>query len=144
MVSESQHSPTTGRVKFYVQVDGGDFQVQTPYVEARNAWMHIQVEGRSATTTTSNDGCLKIWVNNNNYNSPSATSCNIDLETGGGWHMVRLGAYSNKGLQADGVHKILYSAFEAADSFDGNWYQAGGSVPTVPSAPTNLRIVPGE
>ena len=137
IVTSESAVPDNDTVKFYLAVDGGDFQVQTGFYASED-WLHIQVEADSATTVSSNDGNMKIWVNNDTYASPTTTSANIDLETGDGWDAVRVGAYVNQGLQADGAQNIIISHFEIATTFDSTW--AGGVA--APSTAIRLRITP--
>ncbi len=138
--TEPRHSPTDGTIKFYLALDGGQGQVQTPYFPAYQ-WLNVQIEADSSSTDSTADGRLKIWINNNNYASPTAVTSNMVIDSNG-WDHVRLGAYNNQAIQPDGVNKIQYSAFEIASAFDSTWHrQTSSSTPVAPAAPTGLHIV---
>lgn len=121
---------------FRIQTDGGENPGTTGQFLV-GTWLNIQVELRSSTTASSGNGSYKIWINNNNYNSPNAQVLNLQLNPSY-WRMVHLGAYENGGLYVTGVHSFRLASFEVAGSFDLGWNRDL----TVPSAPVNLRIVP--
>jgi hypothetical protein len=122
-----------------IQIDGGSYLADTPPLNV-GEWLDIQVELDSATTTSSGDGAYKLWVNNNNYSSPTAQRAGFQLNPVN-WRYVMLGAYNNNGLASGGVHAWRQTGFEASTAFDAGWHRSGSSS-TLPMRPTNLRITP--
>jgi hypothetical protein len=102
-------------------------------------WLDIQIELISSSTTSSGNGGYKIWINNNDYNNPTAQRSGFQLNTTN-WRLVGFGYFANHGLAADGIHKWTHSNFQVASAFASNWH--GGSQQTqAPQAPTNVRIM---
>ena len=120
-----------------LQIDGGASPATTPAVNI-GEWLTVQVELISSSSSSSANGGYKIWVNNNNYGSPTAQRTGIVLNPVN-WRYVMLGSYVNNGLASNGVHTIRYSGFEAATTFDAGYFRG----PSSPATPTNLRIIPG-
>lgn len=118
-----------------IALDGGEDPADTPPVNV-GAWIDVQIEIDSSTTTSSGDGAYKIWINNNDYSRPTAQRTGIQLNPVR-WRYVFLGAYNNNGLQSDGVHAVRQTGFQASTGFDPTWSVNSRT----PSAPTNLRIV---
>lgn len=109
-----------------VALDGGDSP--TPEVTlGKGQWLDLQIEADSSTTTSSNDGAFKIWLNNNNYAQPTAQITGIQLNPVN-WRYVFLGAYNNNGLAADGVQTFRVAGFTASAGFDAAWH-GGGTAP---------------
>jgi hypothetical protein len=133
---------TNNRVgAFRLQLDGGAFRVGTP-PQAFGQWLNIQIELDSSTTTGSGDGGYKIWINNNNYGSPTAQISGFQLNPRN-WRYVGFGYYNNHGLASDGVHIWRHSDFQVATTFDSNWGSGGSGSTTVPppQQPTNVRVL---
>ena len=122
-----------------IQIDGGESLAETPPLNV-GEWLDIQVEVDSSSTTSSGDGAYKLWVNNNNYGSPTAQRAGFQLNPVN-WRYVMLGAYNNNGLASDGVHAWRQTGFEASTAFDSGWHRSGGTS-SLPARPTNLRITP--
>lgn len=131
---------TNGRTSLKLQIDGGAHLIETNEV-AVGQWFTVQIEVDSSTTTSSRDGSYKIWINNNNYNSPSAQTSGFQLNPTN-WRWVLFGAYENDGLAANGEHSFRLSGFEASTTFDPNFHTGGGTNTQTPAAPTNLRVIP--
>lgn len=142
-----QGERNAGRVQnFRLQLDGGVDVADTGTFPV-GQWLDIQVELRSSSSSSSADGGYKIWINNNNYNSPNAQRSGIVLRPTN-WKYVFFGGYMNDGLASDGVHVYRQTDFQVATSFDSNWSRSSGSggaptpTPTsVPAPPSNVRIV---
>ena len=125
---------------FRLQLDGGVDLADTPPFPI-GQWLNIQIELQSGSSSSSSDGSYKIWINNNNYSSPTAQRTGIVLRPTN-WRWVFLGAYMNDGLASNGVHTYRQTDFQVATSFNANWASGGGgSNPTPPTAPANVRIV---
>lgn len=122
-----------------VQLDGGVDPCDVANIPT-GQWLNIQVELDSSSTVTAADGGYKIWVNNNNYNSPSAQYLNIVLSTLN-WKYVFFGAYNNNGLAENGIHSFQQTDFEVSSEYDPNWNISSGPAPARPLSPSNLRIV---
>ena len=124
---------------FRIQLDGGANLADTqPY--SLGTWLNIQVELTSSTTSSSGNGSYKIWINNNNYNSPSAQRSGFQLNPTN-WRMVGFGYFSNHGLASNGVHKWRHTDFQVATSFDANWSSGGTTTTPTPQSPSNVRIM---
>jgi hypothetical protein len=111
-----------------------------------NAWHNIQVEMQSATTTSSGNGRLKIWVDSGDYNAPSSQSSLQQLNSTN-WQNVNLGYYAGTNGSSSSQVAFQIAAFEFDDQFDPSWHQGGsgggggGGGATPPTAPTNVRVV---
>ena len=131
---------TNNRIgNFRLQIDGGANLVDTPPYNF-GQWLNIQIELQS--TGAGSTGGYKIWINNNNYNSPTAQRSGFQFNPTN-WRMVGFGYFSNHGLASNGIHKWRHADFQVATSFDANWNVGGTSPPTVPApqAPFNVRVV---
>ena len=135
------YGPRTGNtdVNMTVQIDGGISPITVTNLP-KGQWLNIQIEIRGSTG--GNNGGYKIWVNNNNYNSPSAQLGTISL-TAREWNQVKFGAYCNANLASNGVNDWRHANFEAATAFDANWNAGGGGGggPQPPGTVTGVRIV---
>ena len=132
------YGPRTGMtdVNLSVQIDGGVDPISVANLP-KGQWLNIQIEVRAG----SGNGGYKLWVNNNNYSSPSAQIGNIQLEARE-WGLVKFGAYCNANLASNGVHDWRHANFEVASAFDANWNSGGGGGgPTPPSTVTGVRVV---
>jgi hypothetical protein len=140
-----QADRNTGVVRnFRLQLDGGVDVADTGSYPV-GQWLNIQVELDSGSGSTSADGGYKIWINNNNYGSPTAQRTGIVLRPTN-WKYVFIGGFMNDGLAADGVHIYRQTDFQVARSFDAGWASGGGgSTPPPPpqtlAAPSNVRII---
>ena len=138
-----QADRNSGQVKnFRLQLDGGVDLADTGAYPI-GQWLDIQVELQSGSSSSTSNGAYKIWVNNNNYNSPSAQRTGIVLRPDN-WKYVFIGGFMNDGLASDGVHTYRQTDFQVATTFNSNWSTSGGGgpAPTPPTAPANVRILP--
>ena len=113
-------------------------------------WINIQLKIQSSSTTSTADGRLYSYYNNNNEGAPTMrSSSGIVLRTSGwspatcsGSHMILGG--SAREVMAGANLSFQLADFEYDDAFDPNWDlgSAGGSVSS-PAAPSGLRIVSG-
>jgi len=120
---------------FRVALDGGEDPADTPAVNV-GQWVDVQLEVDSSTSSSSNDGGYKIWINNNDYSRPTAQRMGIVLNPTR-WRYVFFGAYNNNGLQSGGVHAYRHTGFEASTAFNASWHRNS----TMPTAPNNVRII---
>lgn len=131
---ESQHSPTTGFIKWYVgQASGGP---STAYVAERGVWGAIQMRVTPSSTCGAGDGSIRFWYNNDNESSPTQVTHDgttwVNDSTGldicnSAWDNLRVGAYINKGLQDTGIHAMEIGAVEIGTTFDPSWYADMGT-----------------
>jgi hypothetical protein len=133
-----------GRIEnFRLQLDGGVDLVDTGAYPV-GQWLDIQIELASGSTSSTANGGYKIWVNNNNYNAPTAQRGNMVLRPVN-WKYVFIGGFMNDGLDANGgVHTYRQADFQVASTFDANWSGSGGGGGgggTSITAPRNVRIV---
>jgi hypothetical protein len=133
------YGPRTGvtDINFRVQIDGGIDPINVDNLP-KGQWLNIQIEARSSSG--SNNGGYKIWINNNNYSSPSAQIGNVQLAARE-WGLVKFGAYCNANLASNGVHDWRHANFEVATTFDATWNSSGGGGGGGPTPPTGVRIV---
>lgn len=116
-----------------------------------NIWLNVQLKIVSSSSAGAADGSLSIYINNNNESAPTRSAGGIQIKTVG-WGR-NAGCTGSHILWGDGSFNPLSAAdstaravtdladFEYDDQFDPQW--AIGA-PAMPSAPTNLRIIPAE
>ena len=80
----------------------------------------LQFEARSGSS-----GRVAIWMNNDNYSSPTRTSPNFNLPANA-WNNIRIGFYSNASLSSSGRITFEVTDFQIDDQFDPNWSGGGG------------------
>jgi hypothetical protein len=115
---------------FRLQLDGGVDAASTgPYEKGQ--WLDIQVELSSSSTSTAGDGAYRLWINNNNYSSPTTQRTGIVLHPAN-WGFVMFGGFNNDGLETTGIHNWRSTDFEAAYTFNSNWHGGGGGSTTTP------------
>ena len=68
---------------------------------------------------------MAIWLNNDNYNSPTRTSPTFNLPANA-WNNIRVGHYSNASLSTSGRITFEVTDFQIDDQFDPNWSAGGG------------------
>jgi hypothetical protein len=131
-------------IQYNFQIDGGVYQVETGYVYPVGTWLNVQLETRTSSTESASDGALRLWVNNNNYSSPTIQNTGIQLSTGGSESSyIIFGGYNNaSGVPAGATNIQQYTDFEIATAFDSSWSR-GSSTPAAPAPPTSVRIVSG-
>ena len=105
-----------------------------------NVWTNLQFEFRSSSTTSTQDGRLKIWANNNNYSAPNTQSGSIALSSRG-WGRMSMGFYANATIRSGSRVVFQIADVEIDDQFDPNW--SSGTTSSLPSTPTNLRVIVG-
>ena len=130
-------SRDSGEVRnFRIQLDGGADLADTGSYPI-GQWLNIQIELQSSSSPSTSNGGYKIWVNNDNYGSPTAQRGGITLNPIN-WRNVMLGAFMNDGLESGGVHTYRQTGFQAATTFDSNWNDNEQVVP--PDPPTDFRL----
>ncbi len=112
--------------------------------EARSGTMDIpndQVVSLQFEARSGSSGRVALWMNNDNYSSPTTTSPNFNLSASQ-WNNLNVGYYSNASLASSGRVVFEVTDFQFDDQFDPNW-RSGGSTggPTPPGAPSNVRII---
>jgi hypothetical protein len=116
-----------------------------------DTWSSLQFEFKSSSTTSSGNGSLKIWRDNDNYGAPSVQSGAFQLNTTN-WGRVSVGFYANATLRSGSRFVYQIADIQWDDEFDSHWAGAssggggtggGGSQQTAPAAPANLRLIAG-
>jgi hypothetical protein len=132
-------------VQYNFQIDGGVYQMETGYVYPVGTWLNVQLETRTSSTESAADGALRLWVNNNNYASPTIQNTGLQLSSGGTESSyIIFGGYNNAGDVPSGSTNVQqYTDFQIATTFDGAWSQGSTSSPALPVAPTGVRIIVG-
>jgi hypothetical protein len=111
-----------------------------------NGWYHFQVYARSGAPGQAE---FRTWVNNNNFNAPTAQRANLQEGLGVlGWSGgITVGASAEDGPPIDLGYVI--DDLEVGLTFDPNWSRSGGSTPSPPapqqsppSTPPNFRFEP--
>jgi hypothetical protein len=104
-------------------------------------WHNVQFEAKSSSGQGVNDGRIKLWIDgaNTNYAAPTRQSELFYLSSSA-WSNVGVARFSNTTLRTGGQLGIEVSDFELDDAFDPQWNVGS---PNMPSAPSNLRVVPG-
>lgn len=104
-------------------------------------WHSIQVEARSGS-----NGVIRVWIDNNNYSSPTATSQHsagspFSLGTMN-WNNFAIGFYQGvtTTLSSPVVAFRLADDAEFDDQFDPTWHE-GASSSTPPSQVTGVRVI---
>lgn len=120
---------------FRLQIDGGAQLVDTG-AYPKGQWLNVQVE-----LTAGSAGGYKIWINNNNYASPTAQKTGIQLNSQN-WKYVWFGGFNNDGLQSGGIHTYRQTDFQAATTFDSNWNGGGTSTPPPTTTPCSFTASP--
>jgi hypothetical protein len=135
VILEYTADPDAGNVRrMRLQIDGGeDPALSGPWPIGQ--WLNIQIEVDSSSTPSSPDGGYKLWINNNDYGSPTAQTTGITLLTSN-WKFVRLGAFVSHGLASGGVHAFRHTDFQASTTFDPNWNSGQRAAPRPPSGIT--------
>ncbi len=135
----------TGNFRVTLQIDGGAYPITVDNLTA-GVWYDIQLELNTSSSTSNPNGSYKMWVNNNNYSSPSAQTSGFQLNPVR-WGYVAFGFYSNHVVTSQGQVGMILTDFQAARSFNSNWYGGGSTTPppptvTVPTAPASLSASP--
>jgi hypothetical protein len=104
----------------------------------RDQWSNLQFEFKSSSTTSSANGSIKIWRNQNSYSAPSTQSGQFQLNAIG-WGAISIGSYANATLASGGRVVFQLADVEWDDQFDPN-YNVGGGTSSAPAPPQNLRI----
>jgi hypothetical protein len=133
-------------VQYNFQVDGGVYQVETGYIYPVGTWLNIQLETRTSSTESASDGALRLWVNNNNYSSPTIQNTGLQLGSGGTESSyIIFGGYNNTtDVPANATNIQQYTDFEIGTAFHSAWNGSGTTgppPPTAPLSPTNVHIV---
>jgi len=85
-------------------------------------WNDIQYEVRYSSTSTATDGWFKLWVNNDTYASPTASSAtNIALPSAS-HTSLGLGFFHNATTAAGGSVQLDYCQMEYDDAFDSSFH----------------------
>ena len=82
-----------------------------------DAWTSLQFEFKSSSTTSSADGSLKIWRNENNFSKPSQQSGQFQLDAIR-WGELHIGYYANATLTTGGRLVFQIADVEWDDEFD--------------------------
>lgn len=106
-------------------------------------WHNIQVEARSGS-----NGIIRVWIDNNNYSTPTATSQHAQGSTFSlgtmNWNVFGMGFYQGvtTTLSSPVVAFMLADDAEFDNEFDPNW-NAGGTPggATPPATPTGVRLI---
>jgi hypothetical protein len=117
----------------------------------RVGWNAVQLGIFTSSTTTSRNGGYRVWLNNDQYSSPSASSSFTTSHTASALGDLSLLA-AMEPLRNSTTLTIRFAAFEYDDEFDAGWSARMGSgdgggggggttVPTAPAAPLNLRLI---
>lgn len=107
---------------------GGGASVQTGDQTALNVWHDVQFEVRFASDSSSSDGYMKLWFNNDTYASPTSSATGIPTR----W---RLGSVGSEWLDLFGYHQadvantlprnMDISDVRVGPTFDSNWHSSG-------------------
>ncbi len=101
--------------------------------------LSLQFEARSGSS-----GRVAVWLNNNNYGSPSRTSPNFNLPASA-WNNIRVGYYSNASLSSSGRITFELTDVQIDDQFDPNWSGGGGGGggggSTAPGQVQGVRVI---
>ena len=137
-ILELRGQSSVGLYAMRLAIGGGDIPATTGTVYEPGTWYWIQYEMDSSTTTSSADGCFKIWINNQDYGNPTATNgCNDVVRTGSnqtGWGTVKFAGFHNEAAWATGdVDHYEIAGFEYDTVFDAAFgAQEGGADITDP------------
>lgn len=85
-------------------------------------WNNIQYEIQYSSTTTAADGRIRIWVNNDTYASPTASSATNIVLPATSHTSLGLGFFHNATTAAGGSVQLDYCEFEYDDAFDATWH----------------------
>lgn len=132
--------PSDRRAQFTLAIDGGVHQTETGYIVDTSGWLFLQLELTPSTSTSTTDGGWRLFINNNTTPALTRTGIRLDPEN---WKYIAFGAYNNNTLLAGGTHEFDTALFEAATTFDSNWYRTGSSGPVPPPPPTQPSQVQG-
>lgn len=142
----SDNGVTSDNLTFWCSRNIDGYPNATPRVAiTANVWNELQIEFKSASSTSSGNGSLKVWKNTNNYSAPSAQSGLMQLNAIN-WGNVSVGYYANATLSPSGRMVMQMADMEWDDEFDGTWAAGaagggGGQTSTPPAPPTNLRLI---
>jgi hypothetical protein len=101
----------------------------TPYYPITySTWYHVQCYVKSSSTASATDACLKIWVNNNSYNSPSGEiNGGFNLAVEGDSETIWWGGFQFGGYWTDLNNNRdcswVVDDFQIGSAFDSNWAQ---------------------
>ncbi|OHA85378.1 MAG: hypothetical protein A2591_01635 [Candidatus Yonathbacteria bacterium RIFOXYD1_FULL_52_36] len=130
-----------GDYGFFSIKNGIDFPCTPPVLITHGVWYDVQMAVKLSSAPGVNDGYFKLWVNNNDVNSPSSQALSIVRNTDGWNTSWDFGGYwTNFGIRTQGW---TVDDFVTATTFDSNWYTTGGSTTpapdtTAPTTPANL------
>jgi hypothetical protein len=133
-------------IQYNFQVDGGVYQMETGYIYPVGTWLNIQLETQTSSSGTATDGALRLWVNNDNYSSPTLQNTGLQLVAGGAdSRYIMFGGYNNTdGVPSGATNIQQYTDFEISTAFHSGW-NAGTTPPPPPPAsplpPANVRIL---
>lgn len=103
-----------------------------PVLMQRSTWYHVQVYARSSNNGT---GVYKVWVNNNDFNSPNSQTQGFNLGTNGWQDGMTIGGFMSEAPSTTGGFRL--DDVELGSSFDPNWAM---SEAVRPSPPLGLRV----
>jgi hypothetical protein len=110
------------KIHYRLGTDGGESQISAPYQE-RGVWHDVQIMLRYSTAHNRADGEARLWVNNADFQSPTAKIQRIlnvgAWDSGSGY--IQFGAFNNAPLDDTGSHTWRHCGFEVGATFDPNW-----------------------
>jgi hypothetical protein len=117
-----------------------------PVIMTTGIWYDVQVEWQSSTTCSNTNGYIKMWINNNDYNNPTASITGINMVVTGccaGSDVTWNSGFSLGNYWTDANNNqncsTVFDDLEMAGSFDNTWYTSGGTPSdTIPLAPTSF------
>jgi hypothetical protein len=119
-----QDNPPAGMEPTYlwsIQKDGGVDIAETTQIPVTTNWQDIQVEIQYSSASNVADGGYRLWVNNNNQNSPTIQRTGIIMNAHANPGFVRFGAYFNNNMRDDGHLGWEHVDFQIDDDFDSTW-----------------------
>jgi hypothetical protein len=117
-----QGNPYTRSWNMVISKDGGDDLVTTREYTTLGVWHDIQIEIKYSSATGVLDGYYKVWIDNNNYSSPTIQRVGIVVNRPPDSNSLVFG-YMNNGLVSGAVYEFEHADFQIAATFDPAWNQ---------------------
>lgn len=107
---------------FHISLGENISSERTPdYELTKGSWQSIQMEVQTSTTSSTDDGEFRVWINNDTYASPTEDFVGVSLNAEA-MDNFRFGFYCNATLATGGECVLDFAQIQVATFFDDAWH----------------------